>query len=465
MKPTYEELAVQNRELAAHCDKLENLLKKALDRIAVLEERLNQDSNNSSKPPSSDRKSNTRPSKRNGRPKRKGMNRALLPLDQVDQHQDCFLDNCPRCGSTAMAEDGNPLVIQQVELPEIKGVVTQYDLRNYRCLGCGTKATAPLPDGVPNSAFGPRLMALVGNLTGVFHLSKDEAKQLISDLYSIDISDGSVINVEQRVAKALNPAYDRIHRFVTESLFCKHFDETPWRDSGETHYVWVAATKFAACYRIDRHRNTEAFQAIAGKLNELAPVVTDRYSVYNTLKNPRQFCIPHLIRNFRRFGQRDGPDGVFGSKIEKELQYLSHTHNLLKRGEISRITWSQRIRRCRNRVDELFMGALVEASQELGNLCEKLLLDDFDKIWTFRKYDDAEPSNNLAERDLRRMVLWRKKSYGTRSKKGQRFVQTISSVAATLRRTGRNIFSFLVESLRNFYTGLPAPMIQPNHGF
>ncbi|MEO1975098.1 MAG: IS66 family transposase [Paracoccaceae bacterium] len=465
MKPTYEELEARNKELEARCDRLEELLKKALDRIADLEEQLNRNSNNSSKPPSTDKKANTRPPKVRLRKPRKGSARALLPLDQIDRHEVCEIDDCPHCGSAELRSKGDPVIFQQVDLPEVKGVVTQYDLHSYQCQTCKSNIIAPRPEGVPNSAFGPRLMALVANLTGVFHLSKADAKQLVADLFAVDISDGSVINIEERVSQALNPVCRRIHTFVTESGFCKHFDETSWRDSGKTHYVWVAATKQAVCYRIDRHRSRGAFEAIAGQLHKLAPVVTDRYSAYNSLENPRQFCIPHLIRNFRRFSQRDGPDGKIGSAIEKELQFLSHTHGLYRKAEISRTTYSQRVRRCRDRVDGLFMDALIEASEDLGTLCEKLLLDEFENLWTFHAYRDAEPSNNLAERDLRKIVLWRKKSYGTRSERGQVFVQTISSVAGTLRRSGANILSFLTEAVVKFYQGLDAPMIQPSYGF
>jgi len=472
MKPTYEaleahnqELAARNQELEARCQKLEKLLKKALDRIAVLEERINQNSNNSSKPPSINLKANTLPRKRKARRSRGGFARALLPLDQIDHHKVCELQECPHCGSDALSLKAHPVILQQVELPQVKGIVTQYDRYNYRCDSCRSSLIAPLPEGVPNSAFGPRLMALVGTLTGVFHLSKDDAKQLIGDLYGIEVSDGSVINIEERIEAALHPSYEQIHRFVTESLFCKHFDETSWRDSGKTHYVWVAATKQAVCYRIDRHRSKEAFRAIAGKLNKLAPVVTDRYGAYNDMENPHQFCIPHLIRNFRRYAQRDGPDGCIGSKIEKELQYLSHVHGQYRRSLLSRASWSQRIRRCKARVDDLFIDALVSGSKDLGDLCEKLLLHDFDKLWTFQRHKDAEPSNNLAERDLRKIVLWRKKSYGTRSERGQRFVQTISSVAGTLRRTRAGVLDFITDAVVRFYRGTEAPMIQPVYGF
>lgn len=473
MKPTYEELESRCRELEERnakledrCEKLEALLTKALDRIATLEEQLNQNSANSSKPPSSDFKRNSRGIKSKRRPKRDGFARALLPLDQVDKFETCSIDSCPNCGSSQLQSVGDPLILQQVELPQVKGIVTQYERQLHRCTCCHEKTVAPLPNGIPNSAFGPRLMALLANLTGVLHLSKDDARQLVLDLYGVSISDGSVANVEERVSVALQPINERIHNFVTQSQFCKHFDETSWRDSGLTHYVWVASTKQAACYRIHRHRSMEAFKAIAGRLNSSAPIVTDRYAVYNSTENPHQYCIPHLIRNFRRFAQRDGPDGEIGSKIEKELQYLSHTHGQFRLGKVSLASYKQRLRHCRKRIDDLFMDALVGGTgEDFATLCQKLLLDDFEKLWTFLKFSDAEPSNNLAERDLRRIVLWRKKSYGTRSFRGQRYAETISSVAATCRRQGRRIFDFLVEAVASFYRADTAPMIQPSLGF
>lgn len=471
MRPTYEELAEQNAilieqnaKLEARCRMLENLLEKALHRIAELEERLNKDSNNSSKPPSSDQKPNTPDRKKKPRKSRPGAARSLIPLEEVDRHEICELAECPHCKSKDLASRNDSLVIQQVELPETRGVVTQFDCQKYHCKQCNLNVTAPLPEGIPNSAFGPRLMAFIANLTGVFHLSKDDAKQLIRDLFSVEISDGSIINIEERVTEALSPVFDRIHQFVMESSFCKHFDETSWRDRGKTHYTWVASTKKAVVYQIDRRRSREAFEKVADKLNRFAPVVTDRYSAYNSLENPHQYCIPHLIRNFRKFSQREGPDGRIGSAIVDEFKYLSRSHRLYKREEISYRCYKQRVRRNKSRVENLLLDAMIYASQDLGDLCQRLL-DEFENLFVFSQYEDAEPSNNLAERDLRRIVLWRKKSYGTRSERGQRYVETITTVSETVRRTKENILSFLQEAVLRFYRGMDAPFIQPEFNF
>ena len=190
MKPSYEELEFKLQATEAKLIETTNLLRMAIDRIAVLEERLNKNSKNSSKPPSSDQKANTSNNGRKGRSGRPGVNRVLLPPEQIDQVHDCQLTNCPCCGSQSLIDQGLSWVLQQVDLPEVKANITQYNCSKYICSGCGETSFASLPNGVPNSAFGPRLTALIATLTGVFHLAKRDAIQLVKDLYGVPISEG-----------------------------------------------------------------------------------------------------------------------------------------------------------------------------------------------------------------------------------------------------------------------------------
>ena len=138
---------------------------------------------------------------------------------------------CPHCGSHALLSMAEVESLQQSELPEARAIVTEYLLHKYCCNHCGKRSKGNLPKGVPDSAFGPRLMGLFATLTGVLHMARREAIQLMSDLYDVDIGLGSAPNIEERVSRALDPVYRRIHSLVIESALCKHFDETSWRDS------------------------------------------------------------------------------------------------------------------------------------------------------------------------------------------------------------------------------------------
>lgn len=470
MKPTYEqlkaELALTRSELDQMRSKFEEtqaLLKRALDRIALLDERLNKNSKNSSKPPSSDQKPNCSGGGSGRRTRKEGINRPPFSPEQVDRFMTTTLECCPCCGSDDLHDLNAPLVQQQVEIPEAKATITEFSRTKYRCASCGRGSFAHLPNGIPNSAFGPRLMALTAMLTGGLHLSKREAMSLVGDLYGVDISEGSIINIEERVSNALDEPHERIHSHVMKSLFPKHFDETSWRDQGKSHYVWVGSTSEASCFYIDQSRSRKAFETFMKTLSG-APVVTDRYPVYNHLKMPHQYCLAHLIRDFRKYFERDGPDGEIGNKIEKELRQVCRTHRHFRSGEVSKRSRNTRFRHQKRRLQDYLLDGFVEGSDELSGLCDRLL-DCFSRLWVFSEFTNVDPTNNLAERDLRRLVLWRKKSYGTRSERGKRYVERIGSVAQTVRKAQQNLFRYLHASIDAHYRGCPAPLISPALGF
>lgn len=456
MKPSYEELEAKLAET-------QQLLKVALERIAALEEQLNKNSKNSSKPPSSDRKSNCLSSYKHPKKPRNGIARARLPPEKVDHIHICELECCPDCGSKKVVKEGKPLILQQVELPEAKAIVTQFECTKYVCTSCRTRTFANLPKGIPNSAFGPRLMSLIATLTGVFHLAKRDAIQLVRDLYDITISEGSIINVEERVANSLDEVYEKIHKYVMTCALPKHFDETSWRDQGKNHWVWVGSTSDATCYKIDPNRSKEAFKRFAGQLGQ-APVITDRYSAYNDLQNPHQYCLAHLIRDFRKFSEREGTDSEIGKALEKELLQMCKTQKNFREGEISKSSRSARYRYQKKRLDEHIMDGIANGSDELSKLCDRLC-NETHKLWAFSEFTNVDPTNNLAERDLRRLVLWRKKSYGTRSDRGQYFVERISTVCETVRKAGEGIFTFINKAVSAFYRNEPAPLLASLGGY
>lgn len=114
MKPTYEELEIEVRSLR-------ELLKQALEKIAKLEDQLNRNSKNSSKPPSTDQKSNTSNNQRKSRAPRVGKSRTPFSAERINVHIQCSQENCPHCGSAAIElKDVSGEKWQQAELPEGK---------------------------------------------------------------------------------------------------------------------------------------------------------------------------------------------------------------------------------------------------------------------------------------------------------------------------------------------------------
>jgi transposase len=79
------------------------------------------------------------------------------------------------------------------------------------------------------------------------------------------------------------------------------------------------------------------------------------------------------------------------------------------------------------------------------------MVRELDAIWTFLEHEGVEPTNNRAERSLRFGVLWRKRSLGTQSEKGNRWVERILSVKETCRLRGKATFPVLVECMECYF--------------
>ena len=69
----------------------------------------------------------------------------------------------------------------------------------------------------------------------------------------------------------------------------------------------------------------------------------------------------------------------------------------------------------------------------------------------------AVPTNNEAERSIRKAVLWRKVSLGVDSQEGARFVERMLTLAGTAHRRGINLLDWLTRALQAKLEDQPAP--------
>lgn len=127
-----------------------------MDRLGVLEEKVNLNSRNSSKPPSSDGPGTPpRPRPKSGKraggqPGHKGTHREMLAQDQVDHQVHCPPPlQCEECGQRVEVDADKAIRHQVFELPRIEPVVTEYVRVRGICCGCGRKLTVPCPRACP----------------------------------------------------------------------------------------------------------------------------------------------------------------------------------------------------------------------------------------------------------------------------------------------------------------------------
>jgi transposase len=74
-------------------------------------------------------------------------------------------------------------------------------------------------------------------------------------------------------------------------------------------------------------------------------------------------------------------------------------------------------------------------------------------LWVLLMEHGVEATNKRAERALRFGVLWRKRSNGTASVQGNRWVERLLSLRQTCRQRGQSSFAVLVDALSSAFCG------------
>ncbi|MFB1485402.1 IS66 family transposase [Corallococcus sp. RDP092CA] len=467
----------------ARIAKLEALLEAALERIAHLEEenrrlreenrqlkeRLTLNSSNSSKPPSSDGPGTPRRPKKptgrtpGGQPGHKKHERRLLPPEAVQHVVELVPKECKGCGHRLVGRDCEPRRHQVVEVPPLSAVVTEYRSHALECAACGTLTRQPVPAHA-RSAFGDRLGALASLLVGKYRLSKRLVKDALSDMLGVDLSVGSVVNLEGETTDALAPAVDEARAYV-RAADKAHADETGWvegRKEGRGHraWLWVAATALVVVFHVARSRGGKVARALLGE-DFLGILTTDRWSGYDWYdKGLRQLCWSHLTRDVQGFIDRGGEGGRLGKQLMRERNRFFKWWHRVRDGTLAREDFERRMKKVRRTVGRLLRQAEVRAEKKTAGMAGELLRLE-ECLWTFVDVPGVEPTNNFGEQCIRHAVMYRKTSFGTQGPEGSRFVASIFTAVTTLKLQERGVLDFLTDSLRAHRRGLQPPSLLP----
>lgn len=422
-------------------------------RVAELEERLAQNSKNSSKPPSSDPPSVATATSRvpsgrkpGGQPNHPKHERNLLPPERVSKMVPVKPDRCKKCRRPLQGEDPLPLRHQVSDLPPIEPVVTEYQLHALVCDHCRTVTRAALPAGVPRGNFSPRVVAIVSLLTSFYHLGRRTAAQAMGDLFGVTMSVGSVSRCEQITSHALQESVADAHAYVQKQSV-RNSDETSWYEGAQRKkaWLWTVFTRQVTVFLIRTSRGTAVAKELLGKARGV--LITDRWCAYAWWPtNFRQLCWAHLKRHFQAFVDWGDPAAPVGQALLGEVKLLFTWWHRVRDGTLSRSSFQTYVIPLRRRVKMLLKQGSVCGHAKTMSMCREILTLE-PALWTFVRVPGAEPTNNAAERVIRALVIWRKICFGTHSPEGSRFVERMMTVICTLKQQGRNVVDYVTASV------------------
>lgn len=434
--------------------------------VAELTARLNQDSTNSHKPPSSDKKK--RRPRRNRRKTggkagakkgHKGHNRDLVPPEQLTSQTPCFPEACGGCGAALSPEQkhGAPRPHQFFELPPIEMEVHQLDLYRCKC-GCGA-ITEAVPPPEHSTGQGPRLTALITTLIGAFRLARRQVEELLLSTTGRSPSLGSIQACWQRGAKAAKPVAKALEKALTKQPML-NIDETSWKQAGKKRWMWVAATQKLAVFAV----NTRGMKQLREwKLLKYRGVVgCDRWNAYSRIKR-KQLCWSHLIRDLEAIAVRDGIGREPAKKMQASVEEMFEQWWAFKEDKLSRTSLQSATASFRASFKAFCTAGSEQTDDDRWRKLGADLLKKWPHVFRFLDEEGVEPTNNLAERMIRPVVMWRRTSQGTRTDLGSQEAAAVLTVVQTCRLQARSALMVLEDIVRAAWTGAPMPSLLPQN--
>ncbi len=312
---------------------------------------------------------------------------------------------------------------------------------------------------MPRGGFGPRAQATVAYLTGRQGLSQRDAQELLGALFHLDLGLGSIAALERQVSAAVADPVAQAHAFV-QAQDVVNVDETGWREGTARRWLWVAVTTLVSVFLVRATRGSQGAKDLLGPTYQ-GVVGSDRWSGYTWIDvTQRQLCWAHLLRDGAAFVERGGASARLGRALLAAAEEMFGVWYRVRDGTLSRVELQRQMAPLQTRIGRLLRAGTRRQHAKTRHTCANILKVE-DALWTFVTTEGVAPTNNAAERALRRAVLWRRRSFGTQSAEGSIFAARLLSVVTTLRPQERDVLDYLTDACAAHLTGTPSPSLLP----
>ena len=436
-------------------------------RVAELEARLSKDSHNSSKPPSSDglAKKSSSPSTRSGKKPGGQVGRTGKTLERSARVDTIINHPLPQhctCGASLLGADTLLCERRQViDIPVASYHVTEHCTWQSRCT-CGQVHQSEFPAEVTESVqYGPNVRALAVHLTHGQLLPLARSAQLISELYGLNVSSGTVHAWGNQAGQLLLPEVACIAQsLIGLPVVCA--DESGLRVASQLHWLHTVASDKLTWYGVHAKRGMPAIKDHGILTHLLGTAVHDCWGPYWTLQDClHALCNAHLLRELtfqRETTRQHWPKRM----IDLLIRSRDDCAAARQRGETALSTW--RVRRIFRDYTAILGKALIRnprterQDKRRGRVKQSLA---FNLIGRMRDHADAVLrfvtdlrvpfTNNLAERAIRMPKVKQKISGCFRTIQGAQTFCIIRSYLDTMHKQGHNMF----EVLRQTFIGRP----------
>lgn len=382
-------------------------------------------------------------SKRGARIGHKGSGRKLPQVDP-DKILRIFLTNCPSCNNPLKRTASiDTHTVEDVPPPNLTPIqIIRHEKERQWCSNCSKEVVATHPEEIPGIRFGLNLIVYIMVLKYGAKVSLDSISLLLEQNYSLKVSKGEIINLLHKTRVWLCNQYEQIKISVRASPI-KHADETGWRVMGINAWIWGFMTQKQIYLSVEESRGKGIPEEILKDSHPDDVLVRDDYGGYAKLQFKHQSCWAHLLRKSH--------EAVADINASEEIKTL---HQTLKElfstlDETIKQPFNIKIRKIiHDQAWNILQGIINQKyTHDDAKAIQIRIKHQGKNLLTALPNDGVPLTNNLAERSLRKIVVIRKVSGGSRSWNGAKTTAVNMSIFQTIQAQNLPLIPTLKEYL------------------
>jgi transposase len=438
-----------------------SIIAQQAEKIAELEARLNMNSKNSSKPPSSDGfkrpKSMRTPSGKPSGGQKGHEGRGLKKMHAPDKciiHEPEECISCPyvsQCDGTREICDTRYVIDIKIETK-----TTAHQIEKVTCPRLGLPLKGQFPGNIKSTMqYGENLEALAVSLNTVGMVSLKRTHEILSGVFDVPVSTGTIANMVSDCAKKVTPSVEEIKEAVVQEPLI-HNDETGIRVDKKTFWAHVASTDKLTHIDVHEKRGKEGMNAIGIFLTFLGTAIHDCWAPYFSYDRIRHgLCNAHLLRELTAVWENTKQP--WSQKLIDLLLAMKRTKEDFLLQGIAAVP-PDILDTYTIKYDAILGEAITQnpvppakgkrkpKRGKTGALVNRLILRKEQYILFFTDFN-VPFDNNQAERDFRMFKVKQKVSGCFRTVDGARDFAAISSYIGTARKHGVPAFRAIRDAL------------------
>jgi transposase len=344
------------------------------------------------------------------------------------------VQECETCQCKLHQHSANEREIYELERERVKKI--DYEIERKRCPKCQKIVSGKVRNAFRRVSLSNKLVVEIAEQHYLLGRSLGQIVERLGLKYA------TVIESLQRVGEKLKPNLAGLKEIFRASVV-RHADETGWRTDGGNGYAWYFGAEKVSLYLFRQTRSASVVEEVFGREKLLGVLVVDQYASYNQVPSSIQYCYAHLLRKQEDLAEEFPKNREVQAYTKEMIKQLGEAMRLRKEG----LSLEQFLKKGARIKGQIFKLSQRQAKPPAVRNWQDFYLEKAARLYQWGENPKIPAENNYAEREVRKVVIARKISYGSQSEAGAETREIWTSVLASLAKREANPRAKLVEGL------------------